>query len=77
MPKLLDYQNPISGKTDSITNIGGLWSMILGVFVLFLVVAMGQNLSKAVSRRVPAIDTQIDKLTSNPVVVQVSQKRVI
>lgn len=67
MANLLEFENPISGKKGNILDFPNLWANILGVFVLFLVFAMGQNVSNFVTSKVPMMDTKIDPLYSAPV----------
>jgi len=43
--KLSTYQNPISGRSGNLFDLGGLWSLILGVFVIILVWIGGQKLA--------------------------------
>lgn len=65
MAKLTKFVQPFSGKEYSLTDIGGLWSMILGVFVMFFVFSAGQNIAGKVSSRVPAIDTTIEPVIAS------------
>lgn len=76
MAKLTEFQNPFSGQKGSIFDIGQLWSMILGVFVLFLVFALGQNVARRVSGAVPFADTTVEKPWADPPQVQTNTKRV-
>lgn len=64
--KLTEFENPFSGKKSKITDLGAIWSMILGVFVMFFVFAMGQNVAAKVSNRVPMVDTRIDPIINQP-----------
>lgn len=66
--KLTQFTNPLSGNKGKITDIGGLWENILGVFVLLFVFAMGQNLANQVTKRVPAIDTRLEPIVNQPTV---------
>jgi hypothetical protein len=78
LPKLTEFENPLTGKRASIFDIGTLFSMILGVVVLLFVASTGQNIAKAVSNRVPALDTQPESIFRSPVVIQTTaQKRLI
>jgi hypothetical protein len=70
--KISQYENPLTGKKGNLFDIGGLWQMVLGVFVLFFIWAMGQNLSKAVSGKVPFLDTTPDQPWANPTAPQQS-----
>jgi len=62
MAKLTEFENPFSGKKANITDIGTIWSMVLGVFVMFFVFAMGQKVAGTVSSKVPAVDTSIEPI---------------
>lgn len=64
--KLTEFENPFSGKKAKITDIGQLWSMILGVFVMFFVFAMGQKVASTVSGKVPMVDTSIEPVINRP-----------
>lgn len=64
--KILQYENIMTGKKEDLTDIGGLFQKILGVIVVFFVIATGQNLAKKVSSAVP-VDTTIDPIISVPV----------
>lgn len=64
--KLTQFENPFSGKKSSILDIGQIWSMILGVFVMFFVFAMGQRVAGTVSSRIPAVDTSIEPIINQP-----------
>lgn len=78
MAKLTDFQNPLSGKTQSIFDIGGIWSLALGAGVLLFITSVGQKLLGGIHNRVPSIPGQPGPLFSTPVVVnQVTTKRVI
>jgi hypothetical protein len=76
--KLFEFENPVNGKKDNFFDINGMWSKVFGVFVMFLVIATGQNLAKMVTKRVPALDTTIDPIVANePVKISGSQKRIV
>lgn len=66
MPKLFEYENILSGKKESITDVWGLFSKILGVVVIFFVIATGQNVAGRISSKIPALDTTIDPITKQP-----------
>ena len=63
---IFDYENPVTGKTDNLLNLRGLAAKVLGVTILFIVVAAGQNFARKLSSKVPAIDTTIDPITQSP-----------
>jgi hypothetical protein len=60
---LLKAENPISGKSISLTDISGIWSLILGGVLIFFVTATAQNIAGRISNRLPIIDTRIEPLT--------------
>lgn len=66
MAKLTQFENPFSGKKASIFDIGQIWSMILGVFIMFFVFAMGQRVAGTVSQKVPLVDTTIEPIVTQP-----------
>jgi hypothetical protein len=59
--KLTEFENPLTGKRDNIFDLGGLWSKVLGVVMLFIVFAAGQNLTNLVGSKLP-IDTAVDPI---------------
>jgi hypothetical protein len=71
---LLKAESPISGKTVSLTDIGGLWSLILGGVVIFFVTATAQNIANRISTKLPMIDTRVEPLTQG---VTVSNNEII
>ena len=75
--KLTEFENPFSGKKSKITDIGQLWSMILGVAVMFFVFAMGQKAASTVSSRVPAVDTSIEPIVRQQTTDSSAKMRVI
>jgi uncharacterized membrane protein len=76
--KLFEFESPVTGKKDSLLDLGGMWGKVFGVFVMFLVVAAGQNLAKKVTSVVPALDTTIDPIIANqPVKVSGTAKRLV
>lgn len=78
MAKLTDFTNPISGKTQSLFDMGGMWNLILGVIVMLFVLGTGQKLAGAVSNKIPGIDTSPERIFKDPVVVmQQTTKRVV
>lgn len=72
--KLSQYENPITGKTENLFDLGGMFSKILGVVVMFFIIATGQNLAKTVSSKTK-LDTSIDPIINIPV-ANANQKRV-
>ena len=51
--KLTEFQNPLSGTKGSVTDVGGLWSLVLGVGVILLVFNIGQKFASAVAGKLP------------------------
>jgi hypothetical protein len=51
--KLTEFENPVSGSKGSVFDVGKLWSMILGVGVIFVVINIGQKLAGLVAGRLP------------------------
>lgn len=72
--KLTNYENPITGKTENLFDLGGMFSKIVGVVVMFFVVATGQNLAKTISSKTK-LDTSINPLIDYPVQSKTSSKR--
>jgi hypothetical protein len=64
--KLTQFENPFSGKKASIFDFSQIWSMILGVFIMFFVFAMGQRVANTVSTRLPVVDTSIEPIIRQP-----------
>lgn len=64
--KLTQYENPFSGKKENIFDLGGMFSKILGIVVMFFVIATGQNIAKTVSNKTK-LDTTIEPLVTRPV----------
>jgi predicted solute-binding protein len=75
--KLTEFENPLTGKKSNLFDVGSLWSQILGVVMLFVVFAMGQNVARKISSKVPAIDTTIEPIISRPVTNTGLQKRFV
>lgn len=72
--KLTQYENPITGKKEDLLDIGGLFGKIVGVVIMFFVVATGQNLAKTISGKTN-LDTSIEPLINHPVLPTGSGKR--
>lgn len=64
--KLLDYENPITGKKGKMSDVGGIANQIKGVLLLLFVLAMGQNVARFISGRVKQIDTSPEPIFSSP-----------
>lgn len=65
LSEVLKAENPLTGKSTSLLDIQGIFSMILGVVLLFFVVATGQNVANAVSGKFSRIDTSIQPITTS------------
>jgi hypothetical protein len=63
----LKGQDPLTGKEMSILDLNGWISKILGVVMLFIVFAAGQNLAGKVGSKLP-VDTKIDPIISQPTI---------
>lgn len=59
-PKAGQFTLP-TGATGNVFSISSMWSLILGVFVLLLTFALGQNLARKVSGAVPVLDTTVEQ----------------
>lgn len=57
--------DPLSGKSTSIFDVGEIWSKVLGVVLMIVVFAAGQNVANWVGGRLP-VDTKIDPIVSRP-----------
>ena len=53
MARLDEFENPVSGKRDRLTDIGNWWGMILGAGVLIIVWRLSNQLVNMVGRFVP------------------------
>lgn len=73
MAKLTQYENPVTGKTENLLDLGGLFGKVVGVVVMFFVVATGQNLARTISGKTK-LDTSIDPFFTQPVVSQKSDR---
>lgn len=62
MAKLTTYENPLTGKKENLLDFSGWLQKIIGVVVLFIVIAAGQNVAKLVSNKVGFVDTTIDPI---------------
>jgi hypothetical protein len=65
LAEVLKAENPLTGKSTSLLDIQGIFSMILGVVLLLFVVATGQNVANAVSGKFSRVDTSVQPLTSS------------
>lgn len=74
--KLTEFENPFTGKKDSITDISGLWGKILGVVMLFVIFAAGQNVAGMISKKLPMVDTTIEPLTQQQAAKAAPAKRI-
>lgn len=63
---VLKAENPLTGKTTSLLDIGSIFSMILGVVLFLFVVATGQNVARAVSGKFSKVDTSPEPLFNAP-----------
>ena len=59
MAKLSQYENPLTGKTENLFDVGSLFGKIMGVVVMLFVIATGQNVAKTISGKTK-LDTQLD-----------------
>jgi hypothetical protein len=69
LAKLTDFtkfQTP-TGATGNLLSPQSWLSLILGTVMLLATFAIGQNVSKRVSERIPAVDTTIDPIISQPI----------
>jgi hypothetical protein len=65
--KVFQFKNPLTGQTGNVLSIADWGQGILGVAVLFFMLAIGQNFAKAVSSKVPFADSTIEPIISAPV----------
>jgi len=65
LAKLTDFQTPF-GATGNIFSLQSWVGLIVGSLVLIIAFATAQNIGKKISGRVPAVDTQIDPIWSQP-----------
>lgn len=64
--KIANFKNPLSGASGNLLNVGDWTQNILGVVFLFVVIAMGQMLSRKVSSALPMVDTTIEPIITQP-----------
>ena len=53
MANLLEFTNPLSGAKGKASDIGGLWSLIFGGAILFIVFNLSQKLATLVTGKMP------------------------
>lgn len=71
MMKLTEFVNPISGQKGNLTDLKGLWSLVLGVIVMFAVFGTGQMLTRKIQSKVPGVDMTVeDPITRQPTGLQ-------
>lgn len=75
MAKLSQYENPLTGKTENLFDIGSLFGKIMGVVVMLFVIATGQNVAKTISGKTK-LDTQLDPFINTPAPAPTNTKRV-
>lgn len=75
MAKLSQYENPLTGKTENLFDVGSLFGKILGVVVMLFVIATGQNVAKTISGKTK-LDTQLDPFINTPAPAPTNTKRV-
>ena len=63
--KLSNYENPLTGKTENLFDLGGMFAKVMGVVVMFFVVATGQNLARTIGNKTK-LDTSVEPLISYP-----------
>lgn len=63
--KLSNYENPLTGKKENLFDIGSMFSKVLGVVVMFFVVATGQNLARTIGSKTK-LDTSVEPLITRP-----------
>lgn len=76
LAKLNQITNPLTGAKDTLT-LSSIWSYLLGGVFIFFAIATAQNLSRAVSSKIPALDTQIDPLVSERPKIIENNKRYV
>ena len=75
MAKLSQYENPLTGKTENLFDVGSLFGKIVGVVVMLFVIATGQNVAKTISGKTK-LDTQLDPFINTPAPAPTNTKRV-
>ena len=75
--KLANFKNPLSGASGNLLDVSDWTQNILGVVFLFVVIAMGQMLSRKVSSALPMIDTTIEPIQTVPATASGFQKYVL
>lgn len=70
--KLGQFTNPLSGNKGSVTDISGIWSLVLGAGVLFVILNLGQKLATTVTGKLPGgIRPGLDSpLVNSPAIAQ-------
>ncbi len=75
--KLANFTNPLNGSKGNLLNVGDWTSNIMGVIFLLVIFATGQNLAKAISSKVPVIDSSVEPLITRPQAASTNQKYII
>ena len=75
--KLANFKNPLSGASGNLLDVSDWTQNILGVVFLFVVIAMGQMVSRKVSSALPMIDTTIEPIQTAPATASGFQKYVL
>lgn len=75
-PNIGQFETP-TGQKGNIFSPKSWLSGILGAAVLFFFLAIGQNIAKTVSSRVPQMDSQLDQPWNNPAPVSNRPREVV
>jgi hypothetical protein len=60
MPKLTEFTNPLTGQKGNLTDLKGLWGLVLGVVVMFAIFGTGQMLTKKIAGKIPGVDMTVE-----------------
>lgn len=71
--KLTQYENLFSGKKENLFDIGSMFGKVLGVVVMFFVLATGQNIAKTVGNKTK-LDTSLDPFVTRPQTPQFAKR---
>lgn len=65
----LKFENPFTGQKSDLFDLTGMFSKVLGVVIMFFVIATGQNLAKKIEGLSNSrLDTTIDPLVKTQTV---------
>lgn len=67
MAKLFEFKNVLSGDKGNLASISDWKDNILGVMFIFIVISLGQALTRKATSILPVLDGQIEPIITQPV----------